>query len=133
MSALPADSLTAEPLTPMSPIKRSSRWRVLATVAGCTMAALAVVAVLGASQAALAAPGHHRGAERTHGGMQPESFGASERAPQLSAFEAADRARDEYGGRVLNVRLEHGPSGPYYRVKLLDGGRVRVVHVDADH
>jgi uncharacterized membrane protein YkoI len=47
--------------------------------------------------------------------------------------EAARRASREYGGRVLNVVLEDGPGGPYYRVKLLDGGRVRVVHVEARH
>lgn len=52
-------------------------------------------------------------------------------APNVAPGEAARRAAREYGGRVLNVVLEDGPGGPYYRVKLLDGGRVRVVHVEA--
>ncbi|GAB3671902.1 PepSY domain-containing protein [Salinisphaera aquimarina] len=51
--------------------------------------------------------------------------------PNVAPGEAAQRASREYGGRVLNVVLEDGPGGPYYRVKLLDGGRVRVVHVEA--
>ena len=51
--------------------------------------------------------------------------------PNVAPAEAARRASREYGGRVLNVVLEDGPGGPYYRVKLLDGGRVRVVHVEA--
>ncbi|MES1929456.1 hypothetical protein SADO_09367 [Salinisphaera dokdonensis CL-ES53] len=53
--------------------------------------------------------------------------------PNVAPGEAARRASREYGGRVLNVVLEDGPGGPYYRVKLLDGGRVRVVHVEARH
>lgn len=53
--------------------------------------------------------------------------------PNVAPAEAARRASREYGGRVLNVALEDGPGGPYYRVKLLDGGRVRVVHVEARH
>lgn|GEM_PF-1399183 len=51
--------------------------------------------------------------------------------PNVAPGEAARRATREYGGRVLNVVLEDGPGGPYYRVKLLDGGRVHVVHVEA--
>ncbi|MES1950814.1 hypothetical protein S4A8_08145 [Salinisphaera sp. S4-8] len=53
--------------------------------------------------------------------------------PNVAPAEAARRAAREYGGRVLNVVLEDGPGGPYYRVKLLDGGRVRIVHVEARH
>lgn len=53
--------------------------------------------------------------------------------PNVEPGEAARRASREYGGRVLNVVLEEGPGGPYYRVKLLDGGRVRIVHVEARH
>jgi len=53
------------------------------------------------------------------------------RKPELAPAEAARRARKQHGGRVLNVVLEDGPSGPYYRVKLLDSGRVRVVDIQA--
>ena len=52
-------------------------------------------------------------------------------APRLSSSQAARIAREREGGKVLNVILEHGPSGPYYRVKILEQGRVQVVHVDA--
>lgn len=45
---------------------------------------------------------------------------------------AAGLARKESaGGRILNVVLEKGSSGPYYRVKLLHNGRVQAVLVDA--
>lgn len=91
-----------------------------------------VLAALCLSQTVLAA-----GPDASHGpgqhDMQPESLtGGGQQTPDLSPNQAADRARDKYGGRVLNVLLEHGPSGPYYRVKLLDSGRVRVVHIKAD-
>lgn len=49
----------------------------------------------------------------------------------VSAAQAARAARQEYGGKVLGVILEADARAPYYRVKLLDGGRVRVVHVAA--
>ena len=52
-------------------------------------------------------------------------------APTVSSSEAARIAREREGGKVLNVVLEHGPSGPYYRVKILEHGRVQEVHVDA--
>lgn len=49
----------------------------------------------------------------------------------VSAAQAARAARHEYGGKVLAVRLEANGKAPYYRVKLLSGGRVQVVHVTA--
>src|SRR5699024_9694757 len=49
----------------------------------------------------------------------------------VSAAQAARAARHEYGGKVLGVRLEAGDKAPYYRVRLLSGGRVQVVHVTA--
>lgn len=72
-----------------------------------------------------AGPGHQSARQVADKDTQP--------APNVAPAEAARRASSEYGGRVLNVVLEHGPGGPYYRVKLLDGGRVRVVHVEARH
>lgn len=54
-------------------------------------------------------------------------------SPTVSADAAAERVRAESGGRILDVRLEHGPRGPVYRVKvLLEGGRVRIYRVDAN-
>lgn len=52
-------------------------------------------------------------------------------APTVSSSQAARIARGREGGKVLNVVLEHSPSGPYYRVKILEHGRVQEVHVDA--
>lgn len=92
---------------------------------------LLLFVALAASQVVFAASSNTGDHGRSGHGMQSESLAPRHAAPQLTPYEAADRARDQYGGRVLNVVLEHGPSGPYYRVKLLDGGRVRVVHVSA--
>ena len=55
----------------------------------------------------------------------------NDQRPAITPEQAAQRARDRFGGRVLNVILERGPGGPYYRVKLLEHGRVRVVDIDA--
>lgn len=49
----------------------------------------------------------------------------------VTAAQAARAARHEYGGKVLGVRLEANDKAPYYRVKLLSGGQVQVVHVTA--
>ena len=51
--------------------------------------------------------------------------------PRLSSSQAAEIARQREGGRVLNVVLEHDSGEPYYRVKILERGRVQVVHIDA--
>ena len=51
--------------------------------------------------------------------------------PSLSSSQAAEIARQREGGRVLNVVLEHDSGEPYYRVKILERGRVQVVHIDA--
>ncbi len=52
-------------------------------------------------------------------------------AVNVSPAQAARSARDQYGGKVLGVTLASEARAPYYRVKLLDGGSVRVVHVAA--
>lgn len=80
---------------------------------------------LSAPLAEQAGPGHSSAPEAAKGEARPE--------PNVAPAEAARRASREYGGRVLNVVLEDGPGGPYYRVKLLDGGRVHIVHVEARH
>ena len=45
----------------------------------------------------------------------------------LSEKQAAQRARDEFGGRVLSVNLR----GDHYKIKLISKGVVRVVRVNA--
>lgn len=49
----------------------------------------------------------------------------------VSAAQAARAARHEYGGKVLSVILAANDDTPYYQVKLLSSGQVRVVHVTA--
>lgn len=50
----------------------------------------------------------------------------------ITREQAAQRARAEHGGKVLSVRLRK-PNGrrPFYKVKLLQNGNVRVVRIDA--
>lgn len=105
--------------------------RCLVTMQWIVALGLLLFAALAASQVVFAAASHSSGHGQSSHGTQQESLAPSHAAPQLSPLEAADRARDKYGGHVLNVVLEHDSSGPYYRVKLLDKGRVRVTHVSA--
>lgn len=46
-------------------------------------------------------------------------------AEHVSRAQAAERARKQYGGRVLDVRW----TGTHYRVKLLHSGNVRIVTI----
>lgn len=100
-----------------------------------------LIGCLACSSLAVAAPslthtrssGPWRRADLLSVSSQDPSAHREQTRPDISAYEAAERARQRYGGRVLNVVLEQGSSGPYYRVTLLDGGRVRVVHIDATH
>jgi hypothetical protein len=48
----------------------------------------------------------------------------------ISPWEAARQAQERYGGRVLSVELVRAGT-PYYRVKLLRNGNVRVVRIPA--
>ena len=52
----------------------------------------------------------------------------------LSKQEAAKRAQQKLGGgKVLGVKLRDGKSSkPYFDVKLLDGGKVKVLRIEAD-
>jgi len=50
---------------------------------------------------------------------------------EITAEEAARRAKDKYGGKVLSSRLvEPGDKPAYFRVKLISEGTVRVVHIE---
>jgi len=53
-------------------------------------------------------------------------------APKISPAQAAQRARQEYGGKVLSVDLERNGADPQYRVKIIENGNVRVVRVPAN-
>ncbi len=65
--------------------------------------------------------------------LEPGStFIPEAREDVISREAAALEAQAHYGGRVLSVELERPDSGPpFYRVKLLSNGNVRVVNVDA--
>ncbi len=52
--------------------------------------------------------------------------------PKISPAEAAQRARQKHGGKVLSVYLERNGARPQYRVKIIDNGNVRVVRVPAN-
>lgn len=67
------------------------------------------------------------------GDLLPRIAERQERAePRISAAQAAARARQQHGGKVLDVSLERRGSQPVYRVKLLKDGNVRSVRVPAD-
>lgn len=69
----------------------------------------------------------HYGADRSAAPLQTPY------APQnrlIGPGEAARRAQLRYGGRVLGVELVRD-GAPYYRVKLLRNGNVRVVRIPA--
>ncbi len=48
----------------------------------------------------------------------------------VSKRDAARIVKERYGGRVLDVRPRRGNGDGGYRVKILDGGRVKVLGVD---
>lgn len=50
----------------------------------------------------------------------------------ISSSEAVRQAREAYPGKVLSVRLRNQDSGqPFYAVKIIKKGKVRVVRVPA--
>ena len=50
---------------------------------------------------------------------------------EITAEEAARRAKEKYGGKVLSSRLvDPGDKPPYFRVKLISDGTVRVVRIE---
>lgn len=86
----------------------------------CGIAALSLLILLGC-------PVQAQGLLEPGTNLIPESQQASV-SPESAALEAQAR----YGGKVLSVQLEQPPGGPpFYRVKLLSDGNVRVVIVDA--
>lgn len=46
----------------------------------------------------------------------------------LSKEEAANRVQRNYGGKVLDIRRKDNGQ---YRIKLLKGGRVRIINIDS--
>lgn len=50
--------------------------------------------------------------------------------PRLSPADAANLVRQQTGGQVMSVSTKRLQSGTVYGVKILNSGRMRVVHVD---
>ncbi|MDQ7015660.1 MAG: hypothetical protein Q9N68_04705 [Gammaproteobacteria bacterium] len=51
-------------------------------------------------------------------------------AKQLNREQAAHQAQHQYGGKVLSVRLKKPVNkAPFYAIKLLKQGRVRIVRI----
>lgn len=50
--------------------------------------------------------------------------------PRLSPADAANLVRQQTGGQVMSVSTKRLQSGTIYGVKILNSGRMRVVHVD---
>lgn len=50
--------------------------------------------------------------------------------PEISPAEAAEVVRKKVGGQVMSVNTQHRETGVVYGVKVLNDGRMRVIHVD---
>lgn len=50
--------------------------------------------------------------------------------PNYSPADAADKVRTTLGGQIMNVSTQHGDSGVIYNVKVLNSGRMKIIHVD---
>lgn len=50
--------------------------------------------------------------------------------PEISPAEAAEVVRKKIGGQVMSVNTQQLDSGVVYGVKVLNDGRMRVIHVD---
>lgn len=53
-------------------------------------------------------------------------------APRLSPADAANLVHQRTGGQVMSVSTRQAKSGTVYGVKILNSGRMRVVHVDGN-
>lgn len=56
---------------------------------------------------------------------------APEATPKFSPAQAATLVRTKVGGQVMSVNTQRSASRIIYGVKVLDDGRMRVIHVDA--
>jgi len=50
--------------------------------------------------------------------------------PSISPAEAAELVRNKVGGQVMSVNTQQEDTGVVYGVKVLNAGRMRVIHVD---
>ncbi|WP_222862947.1 PepSY domain-containing protein [Cellvibrio japonicus] len=77
----------------------------------------------------LGVPAQSKGANNL---MAPKSSEPAEEfaPPRLSPADAAQLVRDKTGGQVMSVSTRRTGSGTIYGVKILNAGRMRVIHVD---
>lgn len=52
--------------------------------------------------------------------------------PEISPAEAAEVVRKKIGGQVMSVNTQRRETGVVYGVKVLNDGRMRVIHVDGN-
>lgn len=67
----------------------------------------------------------------TSSGNEDTNAHSGNKRINITPAQAARAARNVYGGRVLGVRLETDVKPPYYRVRLIKKGKMRVVRVTA--
>ncbi len=62
--------------------------------------------------------------------INPDAVSPQLPTPKLSPAEAAELVRKKVGGQVMSVNTQQHDSGVVYGVKVLNDGRMRVIHVD---
>lgn len=106
-------------------------------IASLVLAAAATTVAAGASSAdtspslPVVDSGEHPDAHRlaaAQGGLIAQVFDGGEPL-QMSAAEAASKARDEYGGKVLSVSQVGTGVDAHYNIRLLNDGNVRIVRI----
>lgn len=66
-----------------------------------------------------------------NGMIDPNTIAPSKPAsPKVSPAEAAELVRSKVGGQVMSVNTQNNDTGVVYGVKVLNEGRMRVIHVD---
>lgn len=107
--------------------RHSYTWlRQLALAAGLLLASLQAFAdaslLDGDMGLASSAPGNSL--------IDPQELPDEPAPPKLSPAQAAALVRTKVGGQVMSVNRLRGESGVIYGVKVLNGGRMRVINVD---
>ncbi|GEM_PF-3302406 len=65
--------------------------------------------------------------------MQTRDQSDNRGARLISAKQAAKRAQQQYGGRVLSVSLRDNSGDPFYAVKLIKNGQVKIIYIPASN
>lgn len=127
MFACRGQSLRAGPSGPHAARVRAAR--VFAALVTCAGLGVPTGIAMAADAPARPDPAAPRVAQA--GGKHSPNKRSQPQTINVSPAEAARAARRDYGGRILSVVLVTGAETPYYRVRLLSDGQLRVVHVKA--